>query len=505
MVRKNKRKERGITLIALIVTIIVLLILAGVSIAMLTGDNGILSQTQNAKNKTEEVERNEKLDLLKQEDLINETLNGVEVEQVTDEKPGELEKEDENTLVINSIEDLVFFAYDVTKGNNYSGKTVKLGTSLDFNSTKSYVDPLRTDYEKYGYNGELKTLLTTGEGFIPIGTIYDRDISMNHFCGIFDGNYNTIYNLYQNIEESDKIIIVGLFGTNMGTIKNLKMENINLNSTTNNMHILIGAIAGRNSGNIENCSSTGNININANGVKSIFAGGISGQGDSSGVENSINKCCSLANIKININNLNSVNVGGIGNLNGMLIKNSYFKGKIEINGQYEGDISSSITGIGISERIENCYNLGELVQNMENSNAYIGGITNGSGANNCYNLGNISSNAINNHNGGIDANAQDTEINNCYNIGNLKKLDEASGFFGALASTGKNLVINNSKWLVNTSEMSVSQNLGNVTDNSICVDTLEEMPTILEVVNGEGAFKEDTNNINNGYPILYWE
>ena len=77
MVRKNKRKERGITLIALIVTIIVLLILAGVSIAMLTGDNGILSQAQNAKKETEEAERNEKLDLLKQEDLINETLNGV--------------------------------------------------------------------------------------------------------------------------------------------------------------------------------------------------------------------------------------------------------------------------------------------------------------------------------------------------------------------------------------------------------------------------------------------
>ena len=68
---------------------------------------GILSQAQNAKKETEEAERNEKLDLLKQEELINETLNGIEVEQVTDEKPGELEKEDENTLVINSIEDLI--------------------------------------------------------------------------------------------------------------------------------------------------------------------------------------------------------------------------------------------------------------------------------------------------------------------------------------------------------------------------------------------------------------
>ena len=56
---KKNKGEKGITLIALIVTIIVLLILAGVSIAMLTGENGILTQAQNAKNKTEEAERNE--------------------------------------------------------------------------------------------------------------------------------------------------------------------------------------------------------------------------------------------------------------------------------------------------------------------------------------------------------------------------------------------------------------------------------------------------------------
>ena len=109
--KKKLKNKQGITLIALVITIVVLLILAGVSIAMLTGNNGILTQVQNAKNETEEAERNEQLDLLKQEELINETLNGVEVEQVTDEKPGELEKEDENTLVINSIEDLVFFAF----------------------------------------------------------------------------------------------------------------------------------------------------------------------------------------------------------------------------------------------------------------------------------------------------------------------------------------------------------------------------------------------------------
>ena len=42
------KDQKGITLIALVITIIVLLILAGVSIAMLTGDNGILTKADNA-------------------------------------------------------------------------------------------------------------------------------------------------------------------------------------------------------------------------------------------------------------------------------------------------------------------------------------------------------------------------------------------------------------------------------------------------------------------------
>ena len=50
--REIKKLNKGITLIALVITIIVLLILAGVSIAMLTGENGILSQAQKAGEQT---------------------------------------------------------------------------------------------------------------------------------------------------------------------------------------------------------------------------------------------------------------------------------------------------------------------------------------------------------------------------------------------------------------------------------------------------------------------
>ena len=63
MKEKITQKNNGITLIALVITIIVLLILAGVSIAMLTGQNGILTQAQKAKETTEESAENEKRQL----------------------------------------------------------------------------------------------------------------------------------------------------------------------------------------------------------------------------------------------------------------------------------------------------------------------------------------------------------------------------------------------------------------------------------------------------------
>ena len=55
----TKRSNQGITLIALVITIIVLLILAGVAIATLTGDNGLLRKgtTSSQRNRTSKKKR----------------------------------------------------------------------------------------------------------------------------------------------------------------------------------------------------------------------------------------------------------------------------------------------------------------------------------------------------------------------------------------------------------------------------------------------------------------
>ena len=61
--KRGLKTKKGITLIALVITIIVLLILAGVSIAMLTGENGILNKATTAKQKTEQGTAEERVKL----------------------------------------------------------------------------------------------------------------------------------------------------------------------------------------------------------------------------------------------------------------------------------------------------------------------------------------------------------------------------------------------------------------------------------------------------------
>ena len=78
------KEKRGITLIALVVTIIVLLILAGISISMLTGQNGILKRAGEAKSTTGEAQERESIqvaitsaqteDFAKESEITDETL-----------------------------------------------------------------------------------------------------------------------------------------------------------------------------------------------------------------------------------------------------------------------------------------------------------------------------------------------------------------------------------------------------------------------------------------------
>ena len=73
---KNKQ-EKGITLIALVVTIVVLLILAGVSISLVLNNNGVISKAKDAKNQYAEAQTNDEKQLSETSDWIEETVTNV--------------------------------------------------------------------------------------------------------------------------------------------------------------------------------------------------------------------------------------------------------------------------------------------------------------------------------------------------------------------------------------------------------------------------------------------
>ena len=89
-------KSNGITLIALVVTIIVLLILAGITINMLTSDNGIIKKALEAKQKTEAAQEEESRILKEYEDLMKKYGSGSTGGNGGGENPGGEEPGDED-------------------------------------------------------------------------------------------------------------------------------------------------------------------------------------------------------------------------------------------------------------------------------------------------------------------------------------------------------------------------------------------------------------------------
>ncbi len=461
--KKIQKKEKGITLIALVLTIIIILILASVSIAMLTGNNGILTQAQNAKNETEAGQEKETSDLTNVESIINEYQNNIKIEQVTDKNPGILEQEDEKTLVINSIEDLVFFSYDVANGNTYEGEIVKLGLNLDFNSDKSYSNKDVTGF--CGYEGNLKIELTQKEGFKTIG-----ESEENPFLGEFDGMRNSLIGLNIKSENENQ----GLFCNNKGSIKKLNIINSKISG-----NYTVGSIAAINNGEVKDCLAQG-VELT---TKIGECGGICGKNSGK-----IEGCASRSDIT------------GIGSIGGIVAVNMS-EGKVlscyNTGNVYANENSSNVGGIvGLSDgNIENCYNTGKVYGKIENSSGGIVGFNQNGIVNNCYNLGIIGGiNQI----GGI-AGANYNEVKNSYNIEEVKSEDNSNTVGAIVGSNNTQAKIDNCYYSKDIN--AIGDDKG--TSSNVIKLNLEEIPDLLNIIGDN--FKEDIGNINNGYPILSWQ
>lgn len=69
------KKEKGITLVALVVTIIVLLILAGVTISLTMSKNGIFDKSREASKKYVNASNQEQEQLTSAADTMQNTMN----------------------------------------------------------------------------------------------------------------------------------------------------------------------------------------------------------------------------------------------------------------------------------------------------------------------------------------------------------------------------------------------------------------------------------------------
>lgn len=257
------KKEKGITLIALVITIIVLLILASVTIATLTGENGILTRANEAKEQTEiaSVKEQAQLDIanwiaeeLKNgrdttiddwEDIKNiletanpdvedryyknvteegvETPNGyiVPIEELYTNSPegGDVPNFDENTLTLGEAINTEKYGYIVPE---YTVRTSIIGSNVwrlfyqDSNYTYLITDEVIGSYKTSDYyssytNGSMVStigqrlnsmLLETGTFFIDSNT----SLNIRATAWLTDTSETSMWSKYEN---NDAVFAIG--------------------------------------------------------------------------------------------------------------------------------------------------------------------------------------------------------------------------------------------------------------------------------------------------------
>ena len=454
----------------------VLLILAGITIGLVTGDNGILSQATRAQEKTTQAQEEENIkltvmassiedngyaEILDEESFkkelknvfgnqeLNVTSNGDGSFLITIDDRKYYVNDDktvisnDNIIDIGTAEELKAFRDDVNSGNTYEGKVVLLTNDIDLG----------------------------GEEWEPIG-YYDEETEQTHdfesevnksFKGIFDGENNEI----EGITISSEKIANGFFGLVIeGTIRNVvisKNSNVSGNARTAG---IIGYLYGIN-GNISNCKNYATVvggDTTAGRVGSIIGQHII---------------------------FNCANYGEITGMGGIVGASNGYGGWVSPFEEY-------------SHKIVNCTNYGNIIRCNGGNKNYCGGIVGYFNGNilNCCNKAKIIGNQLST--GGI-AGGIDGRVENCYNTNNIEGNRSVGGICNASSTFGAN-VINCYSIGTITGTASIGDIIGggsNDESNKI-INCYTKNDTFTAEDLGD-AFVDDTENVNGGYPLLYWE
>ena len=427
----EKIKERkAITLIALVVTIVVILILAGITVGMVTSDNGILKETKNAKQQAEIdneksiVERAKMLAMMRSKNgaityeifepaikdeagkistdvsdagdtievLFKESNRYYEIDQdgnvsepqevVKDEYAGDITKggrcdgSEEKPYEINCIEDLVVLS-NIVNGNGIkfeNGQAVKITTRENFANKNIILTRSLNFKSKYSYADSTRTDFgdingddTDGNSLMTEMTTGTGFTPIGNISRNFCGNFDGKYNKIMNLFECADTEL-GLFGW----INSAQIQNIYVNGKVSK----------------ESLEETDR-------GKSIA--GICGRVDGNVV---VQNC--ISDVEIYANNYGVAGILGRG----------YGKWTVI-----------------------NCANLGKIENRSESTAGIVGRPEGPAYVYNCYNVGDIIG-KVNGGTGGIVGDivsADERIISNVYNVGNIK----ADGGYGAGGIVGQ--------------------------------------------------------------------
>ena len=265
---KKIESQKGITLVALVVTIIVLIILAGISINLLLGDNGLITRAQEAKKQQKIAEVKEKLSLelsaaetdaiLRNESLEEEQLNDIISKYGTlqDDKDTILTKDDNYEISLKEI----WYGTLSTSGS-YSDKKKQIEIlENQLKELEEKYDNLKKEYDKFVENPGTATegdiakgktawvngilisgMGNTSEGFSSKDKIDTYGFGENSSTGTT--TWYAVPRVVKNMSSSGNYFVITVPGTYWITADALNAPYLFINDkqTSWNMHNAVGA------------------------------------------------------------------------------------------------------------------------------------------------------------------------------------------------------------------------------------------------------------------------
>ncbi len=313
--------------------------------------------------------------------------------------------------IIETAQQLAYFAKTINEGVTYSGKYIELANDIyinDITDWQFWLDNLNGTAEEYA-----PTALPVNK-WTPAG-YYNSNASNAYFRGSFNGGGHTVYGMY--IDNTND------YGGLFGYVYDGLIRNINISACLIRSGNYTGALVGRNiSGYINNCSAEGHI------IASDNVGGVVGYN----VDGIITLCRSNGSVT------GSKYVGGIAGVSGGDVLYSYSVAHITGTNYIGGIVGWMHSAGNLSSKLSDCF-FADTVTATKFAGGIVGFNSEEEGASTCV-------------------------ITNCYNAGILECTDSAGAISGYNTSS-----IENCTWLTSVLSCAGSGN-GTVTNSAASTD-----------------------------------